>query len=187
MKYRDTRFPSDSNDILYSILGCIAFILFHYFFFFTFGNFPLHTWQAVTAWHSGWKIPRTVCLNTWFCLAGRYALCARETSAQSSFELSVSINKAEAKAQIWMKIMKKWQRLCDAQGKVKHLYSIQRKVGTGRDWKGRNNFTRLRVRHCGLNKYLYIIGKHQEHVNFAIVLILSNIWCLNVKSMRGKG
>jgi len=89
---------------------------------------------------------------------------AKQASKQEEVEIVITISKAEAKAQIRSKINKKWQAHWDAEEKGRHLYNIQQKVGTervtGRKRREGIIFTRLRIGHCGLNKYLHIVGKH---------------------------
>ncbi len=74
------------------------------------------------------------------------------------------MSKSEGKNIVWKEAVREWQRKWDREAKGRHLYAIQNKVDTLRNWGGTRReeivMLRLRIGHSILNSTLHIIGKH---------------------------
>lgn len=89
---------------------------------------------------------------------------AKQALRISKVNLEVPLSKAEAKIMIRTYAQSIWQVHWDNIDTGRHLYNIQKQVGTGRK-ENRNRregsiITRMRIGHTGLNHTLHKIGKH---------------------------
>uniref|UniRef100_A0A3B3Q2D7 Reverse transcriptase domain-containing protein n=1 Tax=Paramormyrops kingsleyae TaxID=1676925 RepID=A0A3B3Q2D7_9TELE len=89
---------------------------------------------------------------------------AKQATKKDDIEVYVKMSKAEGKSIVWKEAVREWQQQWDRESKGRHLYGLQNKVGTTRNWGGPRREetvrTRLRIGHSNLNSSLHIIGKH---------------------------
>ena len=93
-------------------------------------------------------------------------MLAKQSLRQQNIDLQFCLSKAEGKTLIKRYSQKLWQEAWELAETGRHLFSIQKQVGKGRE-VGRNRkeettLTRLRIGHTGLNETLYRISKHAD-------------------------
>lgn len=89
---------------------------------------------------------------------------AKQAVKKGNIDITIKLSKAEGKGIVWKEINKEWQQSWDQEIRGRHLYSIQRRVGSEMSRGGSRReevvMTRLRIGHSNLNETLHIIGKH---------------------------
>ncbi|XP_037536736.1 uncharacterized protein LOC119413748 [Nematolebias whitei] len=89
---------------------------------------------------------------------------AKEATKHNSVEIEVKFSRAEIKSITKQRMREKWQKQWEEERKGRWFYIIQRKVGemrrAERNRREETVISRLRFGHTGLNRTLFIIGKH---------------------------
>ncbi|XP_035984330.1 uncharacterized protein LOC118557933 [Fundulus heteroclitus] len=90
---------------------------------------------------------------------------AKESTNKVRVDINVSFGITEIKGIIKQKAKDRWQKLWDEERKGRWLYKIQKRIGqmriTERNRREEIIISRLRMGHTGLNRSLFLIGKHQ--------------------------
>ena len=80
-------------------------------------------------------------------------------------DINVSFGITEIKSIIKQKAKERWQKLWNEEKKGRWLYKIQKRIGpmrrSERNRREEIIISRLRIGHTGLNRSLFLIGKHQ--------------------------
>ncbi|XP_014880361.1 uncharacterized protein LOC106941759 [Poecilia latipinna] len=129
---------------------------------------------------------------------------AKESTNRVKIDINVSFSITEIKGTIKKKTRERWQKLWDEEKKGRWLYKIQKNIGqmrrTERIRREEIIISRFRIGHTGLNRSLFLIGKHQtgkcdcgedetlEHVIFSCrnYLMQRNNLIRNLSSMKMK-